>query len=156
MKTASTIPIVILMLLSCSGPNQNEQKVDSDTEIEMSIDQIKAAVTSGAGSLVNDSVQITIEASAKDQVKLILRGGDGCGSRLGCGKYEYLKNISSDKRIRATVKTSWIYNNQRNSETLVYDTDPGVEIFLGCTAWCSSYGGRQDFKRSIVGATYLN
>ncbi|QEE50011.1 hypothetical protein FUA48_10595 [Flavobacterium alkalisoli] len=158
MKNVYLITLLLLMLISCK---KTTEAADSVTETsgevtEMSIDEMKAAVTSEYGKVVENEADIETDQSAINQVRLIQNGGDGCGSRPGCGKYEYLKNISTDKRIRATVKTTWMYNNEQRSETKVYETDPGQEISLGCTAWCSSMGGRQDFRRSIVGATYLN
>lgn len=162
MKSLYLITLSLLLFVSCKESRETKSSADSVTEMateteapEMSMDEIKAAVTSGFGEVIDEASAAT-DQSAINEVRLIQHGGDGCGSRPGCGRYEFLRNISSDRRIRATVRTTWMYNNEQYSETKVYETDPGQDVSLGCTAWCSTMGGRQDFRRSIAGASYLN
>jgi hypothetical protein len=156
MKNLITLTF-LLLFISCNNQMSKEQKVEvvekEPTDLEWTQDQIKASQLSNLGKPIKLGEEELVEDAIAD-VALFLNGGDGCGSKPGCGKWQYLRNKTKDKKIQVTIKTSWIYQNQQRSETTVHDTSPGQEIHLGCTAWCSSEG-RQDFKRKIVGAVYL-
>ena len=150
--------VSLLILFSCKSDKttMNEKDLQSTTipELNWNESQILATQLANTGESVENKNTVLLKQNAINDVELFLNGGNGCGGRLGCGKWEYVRNKTSDKAIQATVKTSWIYQNQNRSETKVYSLSPGEEIHLGCTAWCSS-SVRQDFKRKIVGAMYL-
>jgi hypothetical protein len=156
MKNSILLLCVVALFFRCS---QSHEDADQKSAVEITpkswtegeIFETQQAPT-GEVIAFEDAI---LDQNAINEVELFLNGGSGCGSRPGCGKWEYLRNKSSSRRINATVKTSWKYQNQNRTETKTYTLESGQEIFLGCTAWCSEMGGRQDFKREIVGASYL-
>lgn len=142
--------IGMIFIISCSSNTSNkksEEIIENISEAEM----FKLANTT-TGDVIEIEPNITLPSEAINDVTLITEGE--CGGKI-CGKNEYLKNKTSNKKIEATILTTWKYNGENRSETKIHKTNPGQKVSLGCTAWCSTYGGKQVFKRKIIGAAYM-
>ena len=96
--------------------------------------------------------------SADDSIRhieLIKKGGQGCGGNPLCGQWEFLRNKTNDKSIRAFIRTDYVYQN--NPVVLInqHDAMPNEEVFLGCTKWCPEIEPPQEFKRRILSSKYI-
>lgn len=77
----------------------------------------------------------------------------GCG-RHAFGSWDILVNKHASRRIRATIRTTWIYMGTKLEQVASYNLNPLQRENLGCDYWRGDFE-LQEFDRTVVAAIYL-